>query len=88
MVLGEIACGTPPEPRVRTLNDIALLSPVAQASPEEVLGFIEREHLYGLGCGLIDLTLLASTLISPGAQLWTLDRRLTRLAQRFEVAFT
>lgn len=87
MVLGELACGTPPDPRERTLGDLALLNPVAQATSEEVLSFVERERLYGLGCGLIDLTLLASTLISPGVRLWTLDRRLRQLAQRFEVAF-
>ncbi len=88
MIIGELACGTPPDPREQTLGDIALLNHATEASPEEVLGFIEREHLYDLGCGLIDLTLLASTLISPGAQLWTLDRRLSQLAQRFEVAFS
>ena len=87
MIVGELACGTPPDPREQTLGDIALLNPVAEAKSEEVLSFIEREQLYGLGCGLIDLTLLASTLISPGAQLWTLDRRLSQLAQRYEVAF-
>ena len=31
--------------------------------------FIEREQLNGMDCGLIDLMLLASTLITPGAQL-------------------
>ncbi|EQD40112.1 PilT domain-containing protein, partial [mine drainage metagenome] len=41
----------------------------------EVMEFIEREKLYGLGCGLVDMTLLASTLITPGAELWTLDKR-------------
>ncbi len=38
-----------------------------QASPSEVRAFIEREKLFGLGCGLVDFTLLASTLITPGA---------------------
>lgn len=86
MILGELACGTPPEPRARTLDDIGLLSQVNQASYAEVRQFVERERLYGLGCGLVDLTLLASTLITPGAVLWTLDRRLAELAARFHVA--
>ena len=47
--------------------------------------FIEREQLYGLGCGLVDMVLLASTLITPGAELWTLDKRLAGLAERFGV---
>lgn len=87
LVLGELACGTPPAPRQRTLADIALLGAAAQATSQEVLAFIEREHLYGLGCGLVDVSLLASTLMTPGLRLWTFDKRLADLARRFEVAF-
>ena len=86
MVLVELACGTPPAPRAQTLGDIGLLQPANQASLGEVMTFIEREKLYGLGCGLVDMPLLASTLITPGAQLWTLDRRLADLSDRFGVA--
>ena len=49
------------------------------------MDFVERERLYRLGCGLVDLTLLASTLQTPGARLWTLDKGLARLAGRFGV---
>jgi predicted nucleic acid-binding protein len=87
MVVGELACGTPPEPRLRTLGDMALLLPADQAAPDEVRDFIEREALFGLGCGLIDLTLLASTLITQSARLWTLDKRLASLSERFGVCF-
>ena len=87
LVLGELACGTPPEPRLRTLGDMALLLPADQAAPAEVRDFIEREALFGLGCGLIDLTLLASTLMTSSAQLWTMDKRLASLATRFGVCF-
>ena len=82
MVLAELACGTPPAPRLRTLGDLGLLQAARQATLEEVMAFVEREQLYGLGCGLVDMTLLASTRITPGARLWTLDRRLAALAQR------
>jgi hypothetical protein len=51
----------------------------------EVMEFIERERLYGLGCGMVDLVLLASTLITPNAVLWTLDKRLAALCERFAV---
>jgi len=57
-----------------------------QANVREVLVLMETERLFGAGCGLVDLTLLASTLMTPGAELWTLDRRLGDLAQRFAVA--
>ncbi len=87
MVVGELACGTPPEPRLRTLADMELLLAANQATPQEVRVLIEREALFGLGCGFVDLSLLASTLITPGAALWTLDKRLASLASRFGVCF-
>jgi predicted nucleic acid-binding protein len=86
MVILELACGTPPAPRSPTLNNMGLLQRGNQASQGEVTALIEREKLYGLGCGLVDMTLLASTLITPSAELWTLDKRLVVLAERFGVA--
>ena len=62
-----------------------MLQPAQQASVDEALQFIENEHLFGLGCGLVDIMLLASTLMMPGARLWTLDHRLAGLADRFAV---
>jgi predicted nucleic acid-binding protein len=85
MVRGELACGTPPTPRSQTLRDISLLQQSQQASLRETMDFIEREKLYGLGCGLVDLVLLASTMITPSTKLWTLDKRLAALCERFGV---
>lgn len=85
LIIGELACGTPPR-RAQTLTDLASLQPARQASAAEVLAFIDREHLFGLGCGIVDMHLLASTLITQGARLWTLDKRLEMLAERFGVA--
>jgi predicted nucleic acid-binding protein len=85
LIVGEIACATPPD-RKRTLSDLDELRHTQQATSAEVLDFIERERLFGLGCGLVDLLLLASTLITPGVELWTRDRRLSDLAERFFVA--
>jgi predicted nucleic acid-binding protein len=85
MVWAELACGTPPAPRAQTLHDLRQLQATQQASLPEVVDFIDREKLYGQGCGLVDLVLLASTLITPGAQLWTLDKRLGALSDRFGV---
>ncbi len=84
MVLGELACGTPPA-RAQTLADIERLQQAQQASVREVVDFIGREKLYGLGCGLVDMVLLASVLMTPGVALWTLDKRLCVLAERFGV---
>ncbi|MDZ7919478.1 type II toxin-antitoxin system VapC family toxin [Rhodoferax sp.] len=86
MVVAELACGTPPAPRERTLADVGLLQGAQQASLQEVMAMVERDLLFGLGCGLVDLMLLASTRITPGARLWTMDKRLANLAARFGVA--
>ena len=86
MVIGEIACGTPPAPRSQTLGDLGLLAMTQHAGLHETMEFIERESMYGTGCGLVDMVLLASTLMTPGAKLWTLDKRLAELAERFGVA--
>lgn len=86
MILAEIACGTPPAPRLRTLGDLALLPHSHQATIAEVMVFIENEKLYGSGCGLVDITLLASAMITPGAKLWTLDKRLAKLSARLNVS--
>lgn len=86
-VLGELACGTPPS-RVQTLADLATLQSGKVATVDEVMAFVESERLHGHGCGLVDLGLLASALITPGARLWTLDRRLAGLAERLGAAHT
>lgn len=86
-VLLELACGTPPAPRGRTLADLARLRRARHTTPSELLDFIEREALFGQGCGMIDVSLLAAARITPGTGLWTLDKRLAALAARLGVAW-
>ena len=66
---------------------MALLGQAHPASTTEVMAFVEREKLYGLGCGFVDLALLVSSLLTPEATLWTLDKKLFDLAARFGVEF-
>jgi len=87
MIVTELACDTPPAPRARTLADICTLPHTSQATLTEVRELIERERLFGLGCGLVDLTLLASTMLTAGTRLWTFDQRLRLLAERFQIAY-
>lgn len=84
LILGEIACGTPPD-RAQTLADLGSLQMVGQATVQDTMDFIERQMLYGHGVGFIDFQLLASTLVTPGALLWTSDKRLRQLALQFNV---
>lgn len=87
MVHAELACGTPPAPRADTLAALAMLRRSQEASIPETLDFLERHKLFGKGCGVVDLSLLASTLITPGALLWTADRRLADMAAQLGVAY-
>ena len=87
MIISELACGTPPS-RTSTLSYLASLQQSQQASLREVMDFIEQEKLYGEGCGIVDMILLASTLITPGSKLWTLDKRLLSLADRFGIVYS
>ena len=58
LVVAGIACGTPPEPRAHTLANLQRLQVSRQATLPEVMALIEREHLFGQGCGVVDLALL------------------------------
>lgn len=87
LIVLEIACGTPPAPRERTLNDFRKLRRPIVATTEEVIDLIERKGLQESGCGAIDVSLLASVLLTPDALLWTLDRNLEALAKRLRVVF-
>lgn len=88
LIIAEIACGTPPSPRTRTLDDMSLLATSTIASQTEVLTMIEQHQLYGKGCGYINIALLCSVLITPDAKLWTLDKRLRNLSHQFEVKYS
>lgn len=88
LILLELACGTPPAPRERTLGDLKKLQQAIVATTDETLALIEREQIYDSGCGAIDMALLASVLLTPDTLLWTIDKKLDALAARLGVAFS
>ena len=85
LVLVELACGTPPAPRERTLEALSLLARPVVASTDEVMALIAQWPLFDQGCGAIDMALLASARLTPRARLWTLDKSLAVLADRLGV---
>jgi predicted nucleic acid-binding protein len=87
LVLVELACGTPPAPRDRTLAELKKLQQAAIATTDEVLSLVESHRCYDAGCGAIDVALLASVLLTPDTRLWTVDKDLIALATRLRVAF-
>jgi predicted nucleic acid-binding protein len=87
LVLLELACGAPPSPRTKTLGYLKKLQQATVATPDETLEFIEKHQLYESGCGAIDVSLLASTLLSENALLWTLDKDLENLATQLGISY-
>jgi predicted nucleic acid-binding protein len=88
LIVLELACGTPPAPRERTLDALKKLKQSVVATSGETRELIERERLQDLGCGAVDMSLLASALLTPDTLLWTVDKNLDALCTRLGVAFT
>ena len=87
LIVLELACGTPPAPRERTLGDLRSLQQAVIATTDEILALIEKEEFHNSGCGAVDMALLASVLLTPDTLLWTVDKKLDALAVRVGVAF-
>lgn len=85
-VIGELALGNLAK-RHAILSHLEALPTAVAASDREVLTMIERHALYGRGIGYTDAQLLASTLLTPEAHLWTRDKRLARAASDLDVEF-
>jgi predicted nucleic acid-binding protein len=85
LVVGELACGN-----LRNRDEILTLLrrlPLAQvADHDEVLAFIEARSLAGRGLGLVDVSLLASAVLSR-VPLWTADKQLRDAAAGLGVGY-
>jgi predicted nucleic acid-binding protein len=88
LIVIELACGTPPSPRERTLGDLKKLQKSVIATSDEILTLIESKHFYDTGCGAIDMSLLASVLLARDTRLWTMDKNLAALAAQMDVDFS
>lgn len=84
-VTGELALGNLRQ-RTFILRALQELPQANVASDKEVLHFIDREMLFGLGIGYIDAHLLAAVRLTPNAGLWTRDRRLRAVAMQLGLA--
>jgi hypothetical protein len=86
-VIGELALGhlRRRQTILRALQDLPQATAAADA---EVLLFIERHALAGLGIGYVDAHLLASTRLTAGSVLWTRDKRLSGVAERLRLGWS
>jgi predicted nucleic acid-binding protein len=83
-IVGELALG-----HLRQRNAIVSalqgLPMTPAANDVEMLGFIDRHALHGLGIGYVDAHLLAATFLVPGASFWTRGKRLREVARRLGI---
>jgi len=84
-VLGELALGSALRSS-QIADDLSDLPNATIAAPAEVLRLISRKALAGSGIGYVDAHLVASTLLTPGARLWTRDKKLRAVAERLSIA--
>jgi hypothetical protein len=66
---------------------LQLLPSAIQATSEEVLQFLDQNHLMGKGLGYIDVHLSASAVLT-GVPMWTYDKRLNEANEGLGVRFT
>lgn len=84
-IIGELACG-----HLRNREEIiSLLKSLPKARTvenNEILHFIENRKLMGLGIGLIDVHLLASSLLTDSL-LWTADKPLSVVGSKLNILY-
>ncbi|MEQ1546696.1 type II toxin-antitoxin system VapC family toxin [Methyloglobulus sp.] len=84
-VRGELALGNLRQ-RETILSALDNLPQAPLVFNDEVNYFIEKNALYGLGIGLVDAHLLASTQLMGNTRLWTRDKRLQMAAVRLNLS--
>lgn len=84
-VTGELALGHLLQ-RNEVLDLLHNLPQATVATDVEVLALIDHRQLSGLGIGYVDAHLLASTILTADARLWTRDRRLGAVADQLGIA--
>lgn len=86
-VVGELALGNLRH-RGEFLRLLQGLPMTTVATDAEVLAMIEGEALHGVGIGYVDSQLLGAARLTPGARLWTRERRLATVARRLGLDYS
>jgi predicted nucleic acid-binding protein len=85
-VIGELALGNLRQRHV-VIAALQRLPQANVATDHEILHFIDRHALFGLGIGYVDVHLLAAVRLMAGVVLWTRDKRLLGAAEKLRVAW-
>ena len=83
-VTGELALGTLAD-RDEVLNLLGNQPQALLATDDEILHLIASHALNGTGIGYVDAQLLAATLLTPQARLWTKDKGLAEISGRLGI---
>jgi len=84
LIVGELHVGNISK-RDQFLQLLGNLETVAEVAHDEVLFFIGEHRLYGKGIGYFDTHILCSSIVA-GTPLWTLDKRLEKIAREFKIS--
>ena len=85
-VIGELALGQL-SGRSEVLPLLSNLPQANVATEAEVMTLVETQRLFGLGIGYVDAHLLAATLLTTDAGLWTRDKRLAAAAADLRISY-
>jgi predicted nucleic acid-binding protein len=85
LIVGELACGNLKD-RAVILSFLQLLPMSIEAEHDEVLSFIENNHLMGKGMGYVDVHLITSAVLT-GVPVWTLDKKLAQAADSLYIKY-
>lgn len=85
-IVGELACGSLRN-RKEILSLLQALPKAPTVEQNELLYFIERHSLSGMGIGLVDAYLLASAKLAD-LSLWTADIPLKRAADKLRLSYS
>jgi predicted nucleic acid-binding protein len=85
LVYGELLIGDRGG-RTKFLSGYSKIFQAAIIPHKDVVAFVEVRDLHGRGVGWVDISLLASAIVS-GFKLWTTDPRLSAMANEFGVDY-
>ena len=84
-IVGELACGNMKN-RHEVISLLQLLPLATLARHEEILQFIEMNHLMGKGLGYIDIHLAASAVLS-GVPILSYDKKLNEVSEGLGIRY-
>ena len=85
LVIEELALGSIRD-RATLLGLLASLRSLPVLSHFELLTLVDKRRLWGRGLSPVDAHLLGAVALTPGALLWTRDKRLTTACQSAGIA--